>query len=149
MRELNLPEANLTIREHSRIEVFDIFRNKYVACTPEEWVRQHLLHFLVNHRHYPQSLIAVEKSLDINGLQRRFDAVVHNRNLQPLMIVECKAPEVILSQQVFDQIMAYNYDMQLKYILISNGIQHICMHKQTNRFVYLNDIPVYDELINQ
>lgn len=150
MQTLNLPLAQLRLRQlNDKPEVFDIFRNKFVACTPEEWVRQNLLHFLIHQRNFPQALIAVEKSLNINGLNRRFDAVVFGRNMKPLLIIECKAPSVSLNQSVFDQICAYNSSISVDYLLISNGLQHICLKRQqAGNFDFLHDIPEYERIID-
>ncbi|HOE04636.1 MAG TPA: type I restriction enzyme HsdR N-terminal domain-containing protein [Bacteroidales bacterium] len=150
MQPLNLPPVELMLRNNNqRVEVFDIFRKRYVTCTPEEWVRQHLLHFLIQHRRYPEALIAVEKSLNINGLHRRFDAVVFNREAQPILVVECKAPAVNLTQPVFDQICAYNSKLNVEYLLISNGLQHVCLKKNhAGNFGFLHDIPEYSVITN-
>lgn len=151
MENLNLPEHPLKIRlaENGKSEVFDEFRKKYVALSPEEWVRQQFLWYLVNAKKYPASLIAVEKGLVLNGLQKRFDAVVFNKNGVPLALIEFKSAGVQLQQKVFEQIAAYNMKMKVKYLIISNGLQHFCCTVDYNkqRFNFLEDIPEYTELI--
>jgi type I site-specific restriction-modification system R (restriction) subunit len=151
MEKLNLPEYILKSRPTTKgkIEVFDEFRKKHVALTPEEWVRQQFLWYLVNEKKYPASLIAVEKGLVLNGLQKRFDAVVFNKNGVPLALIEFKSAAVQLQQKVFEQIAAYNMKMKVKYLIISNGLQHFCCAVDYNKekINFLEDIPEYTELI--
>ncbi len=149
MQDLNFPNIELRLKKNEgKAEIFDVFRNKFVVCTPEEWVRQNLLNFLVQFRNYPQNLIAVEKQLNINGLIRRYDAVVFNKNIEPILIIECKAPDVEINQETFDQICAYNSNLNLNYLLISNGYQHIYMKKDAKeKFIFLDNIPYYEEII--
>jgi len=109
-----------------RTQIFDVFRNKYVVLTPEEWVRQHLAHYLVNHMHYPKGLMHLEASLSINQLQKRADIVQYDRTGKPWMICECKQPAVKLSQAVFDQAAVYNLQFKVPYLLISNGLELRC-----------------------
>jgi hypothetical protein len=148
--KLNIPEYPLKIRTgfESKKEVFDQFRKKYVSLTPEEWVRQHFLHYLVNEKGYPASLIAVEKGLKIHNLQKRFDAVVYNNTLKPIVLIEFKSPEVKLSQKVFDQVAIYNHKMMVKFLIVSNGLAHYCceMNYQMKNYSFLEEIPGYQTL---
>ncbi len=143
--QLNLPAYDVKIKENN---IFDTFRKKYVRLTPEEWVRQHFLHFLCNEKHYPASLMSVEKSLIINGMSRRFDAVVHNKDGTPVLLIEFKAPEIKLNQTVFDQVATYNLALHADYLIISNGLLHYCckMDYEKRRYHFLQDIPDYIEL---
>lgn len=148
--QLNLPAYDARIRKNQvkGNDIFDSFRRKYVRLTPEEWVRQHFLHFLCNEKHYPASLIRVEKSLIINGLPRRFDAVIHKKDGSPVLLVEFKAPEIKLSQAVFDQVAMYNLALHADYLIISNGLSHYCckMNYEKQRYHFLRDIPDYADL---
>ena len=148
--QLNLPAYEVKVKENGTKgkEVFDAFRKKYVRLTPEEWVRQHFLHFLCDTKHYPKSLIAVEKSLTIHGRPRRFDAVVYNPDGLPVLLLEFKAPEVKLTQAVFDQVAAYNLALHADYLIISNGLSHYCckMDYLKHRYHFLKDIPDFTDL---
>lgn len=126
-----------------------MIRKKYVVLTPEEWVRQHLLHFLVNERKFPQSLLSVEKKVVVNRLYRRTDIVVYSNELQPLLIAECKAPSVKISQMVFDQAARYNMTLGVSYFLLSNGMETFCCRVDHQRHTYdfLEQVPFYEELL--
>jgi len=149
MIKLNLPAFELKLRgtkEHPQI--FDILRRKYIALTPEEWVRQHFIHYLVEHKGYPASLLANEIPLTIGDKTLRADSVLYSRELQPKMIIEYKAPHIPISQKVFDQITAYNMLLHVDYLVVSNGMEHyICkMDYAGKKYLFLEDIPNYDEL---
>ena len=147
MWQLNLPAYNFRIiKKNEKPFIFDDLRKKFVALTPEEWVRQHFIRFLIDVKHYPASLIAIEKQLVINGLKKRCDAVVYNRNAEPLMIIEFKATTVSIAQQTFDQAAVYNSKLKVDYFIISNGLKHYCSRLDKNVFQYnfLDDIPDFD-----
>ncbi len=129
-------------------EIFDPLRRKYVALTPEEWVRQHFVHYLVKEKGYPASRIANETAIRLNSLSRRCDTVVYNKQLEPLMILEYKEPRVTITQQVFDQVARYNSVLRVPYIVVSNGISHFCyrINYATQEYQFLTDIPPYKEL---
>lgn len=150
--QLNLPEFDIKTRKNksNNVEVFDIFRKKYVVLTPEEWVRQHFLHYLINQKVYPPSLIGVEKGLTINKMQKRFDAIVFDNIGKPVILIEFKSPTVKLEQKTFDQVAAYNFNLKVKYLIISNGLAHYCcqMDYTKNTFAFLPDIPNFNELKN-
>ena len=147
---LNLPNHPLKTRvnENGKTEVFDAIRKKYIILLPEEWVRQQFIGFLIRHKNYPASLIAIEKGLAINGLQKRFDTVVFNRNGRPVVLIEFKAPRVKLDDNTFRQVAAYNLNMRVNYLIISNGLTHYCceMDYEENSFRFLKDIPDYGDL---
>lgn len=125
--ELSLPGFDYKVqKQNGMMMIYDIIRKKYVALTPEEWVRQHVIHYLIEQRDYPAALIAVEKAIDLYGLRRRFDVVCFDRRGEPYLIIECKAPTVGLSQKVFDQVFGYNLVMAARYIAVTNGIAHYC-----------------------
>jgi type I site-specific restriction-modification system R (restriction) subunit len=147
MWQLNLPAYNFRIiKKNEKPFIFDDLRKKFVALTPEEWVRQHFIRFLINVKHYPASLIAIEKQLVINGLKKRCDAVVYSRNAEPLMIIEFKATTVSIAQQTFDQAAVYNSKLKVDYFIISNGLKHYCcrLDKNVLQYNFLDDIPDFD-----
>lgn len=149
MFPLNLPDIEPNIKkEGKKTLIFDALRKRYVTLTPEEWVRQHFVSFLTKHKDYPASLIANEMSIELNGMSRRCDTVVYDRNLNPLAIVEYKAPSVTISQRTFEQANAYNQVLRVPYIIISNGITHYCCHLDYEKQVceFLPEIPVYESL---
>jgi len=129
-------------------KIFDIIRRKYVALTPEEWVRQHIIHYLVEEKEVPRSLIAVEKLLKVNQLNRRTDVVVYNNSLKPVLLAECKSHLVKITQEVFDQAARYNLSLDVKYFILTNGIQTICctMNHQKQRYDFMKEVPLYPEL---
>lgn len=128
--------------------VFDQLRRKYVALTPEEWVRQHFIHFLIDHKGYPQGLLTNEVQLQIGEKRLRCDTILYDKSLQPRMIIEYKAPSIAISQKVFDQITIYNFLLKVDYLIVSNGIQHYCcrMDYDNQRYCFLEDIPDYQSL---
>lgn len=149
MIRLNLPSFQIKLsgtQEHPRI--FDILRRRYVSLTPEEWVRQHFIHFLTEHKGYPTALLANEISMNIGNKQLRADSVLYDRTLQPRMIIEYKAPTVAITQKVFDQITIYNMLLHVDYLVVSNGLQHYCCHMnyEDHTYEFLQDIPQYNEL---
>lgn len=126
---LNLPQASLKItKRNEQYFIWDVWRKKNVVLTPEEWVRQHLLHFLVNDLGYPSERIAVEMQIQVNGLKRRCDAVVFDIQGKPKVLIECKEPDVALSAEVVQQIAQYNAKLNTEWLVISNGIQHFSIH---------------------
>ena len=146
---LNFPSFEIrTKTEGSRMLIFDSIRKKYVALTPEEWVRQHLIHYLIKQKGYPATLISVETPLKYAHVDKRSDVLVHDRNGQPLMLAECKAPEVALTQKVFEQISVYNLAIHAPYLMVTNGLQHYCLTVATDSSpaCFLNEIPEYGAL---
>ncbi|HPT02230.1 MAG TPA: type I restriction enzyme HsdR N-terminal domain-containing protein [Bacteroidales bacterium] len=121
-----------------------------MTLTPEEWVRQNVVEYLIREKQVPVNLLAVEKKLEINSLAKRFDVVVFNRNVQPLMLVECKAPGVRVGEKVFDQAARYNLSLNAGLFLITNGIEHFCcrIDFENRLYVFLNEIPSYSEMLS-
>ena len=149
MIPLNLPSYPIKLAgTRQKPSIFDILRRKYVALTPEEWVRQHFVHLLIEHKGYPSSLLANEVSLKIGDKSLRADTVLYDRNLQPRMIIEYKAPSIPLTTHVLNQVGNYNRLLHVDYVIISNGLQHYCckMDYASQRFVLLEDIPLYQEM---
>jgi type I site-specific restriction endonuclease len=129
----------------SRMHIFDVIRKKFVLITPEEWVRQHFVHFLVNHYKYPRSMIRLEGGLKYNALNKRSDIVVYSRDAKPWMLIECKAPEVPLDQSVLDQAAQYNLILKAPYLVATNGLKHFCceIDHEEQYTAYLQDLPPY------
>lgn len=149
MYQLNLPTYDLRLRRiGNRDMIFDVLRRKYVALTPEEWVRQHFVHFLIEHKGYPTALLANEIELRIGGKHLRADTLLYNKELRPHMLIEYKSPTIALTQKVFDQISAYNLLLHTDYLIVSNGMQHICcrMDYEQNTYHFLEEIPDYSEI---
>lgn len=128
--------------------IFDAIRRKYVRLTPEEWVRQHFIEYLVQEQGVPRSLVAVEMAFTYQGMARRADVVVHDRQGAPLLMVECKAPEVPIQQAVFDQAARYNKVVRARYIIVTNGLEHFCYmpDAKTHSFRFLEMLPHYEDL---
>lgn len=149
MLELNLPpfEKKITKKDDKPF-ILDVIRRQYVALTPEEWVRQNFVHFLIEYKGYPQSLMANEVQLKLNGMSRRCDTVVYDRTLRPRVIVEYKAPSVSITQKVFEQICRYNMVLQVDYLIVSNGLAHYCcrIDYPTRSYTFLQEIPEYQSL---
>jgi hypothetical protein len=147
--EINLPSYEIKLREKDgRREIYDFLRRRYVALTPEEWVRQHFVHFLVEQKGYPRGLLANELELRCGAKRLRCDTVLYNNVLQPRMIIEYKAPDVTITQRVFDQITAYNILLHVDYLIVSNGCQHYCcrMDYAHRSYEFLTDIPDYNTI---
>lgn len=146
---LNLPPVKLNIRcdEEGRLKVFDSLRRKFVALTPEEYVRQHFTDYLVSALHYPGGLMANEVSITLNGLHRRCDTLVSDRSGRPWMIVEYKAPDVNITQDVFDQAARYNLVTGARYLVVSNGMRHYCcrMDVSDGKYHFIPGIPDWRE----
>ncbi|MDL2215342.1 type I restriction enzyme HsdR N-terminal domain-containing protein [Dysgonomonas sp. OttesenSCG-928-M03] len=148
MLALNLPEFNPKIKKTDKICIWDRIRRKYVALTPEEWVRQHFVNYLITEKYYPESLIANEIQIVLNNQKKRCDTVVYDRALTPLVIVEYKSPDVKITQDVFDQIVRYNMVLKVKYLIVSNGLLHYCcrINYEDLSYEYLPEIPDYTSL---
>lgn len=149
MIQLTLPPYQIRVKEtHGRKQIFDILRRKYVTLTPEEWVRQHFIHYLVEHKNYPSSLLANEVSLQIGEKRMRADSVLYDNQLHPRMIIEYKAPNITLTQKVFDQITVYNLLLHVDYLIVSNGMTtYICkMDYEKQTYKFLEAIPNYENI---
>ncbi|RBW58280.1 restriction endonuclease subunit R [Tenacibaculum sp. E3R01] len=147
MQKLNLPTYPFKLKSNeNKTLIFDSLRKKYMVLTPEEWVRQHFVQFLINEKKYPTTLIAIEKQLTINNLKKRTDIVIFSPNGTPNIIVECKAPKVKITQATFDQIARYNLKLNAQFLIVTNGLEHFyCMLDTENeRYIFLKDIPSYN-----
>lgn len=146
MMDLNFPRYPFRFKSReNKLLVFDMIRKKYVALQPEEWVRQHCLHFLVSDKGYPAGRVLVERKLEVSGLTKRLDLAVCDARGRIEVLVECKAPDVAIDQVVFDQIARYNMEAQARYLMVSNGLQHFfCrMDYRRQRYVFLEDLPPF------
>ena len=149
MVQLNLPPYQIRVKETGgRKQIFDILRRKYVALTPEEWVRQHFIHYLIEHKNYPASLLANEVPLQIGEKRMRADSVLYDNQLHPRIIIEYKAPNITLTQKVFDQITVYNLLLHVDYLIVSNGMTtYICkMDYEKQTYKFLEAIPNYENI---
>ena len=149
MNRLNLPSFEIKLSgTPEKPRIFDILRRKYVTLTPEEWVRQHFVHYLIEHTGYPMALLANEVELKAGDKRLRCDSILYNKVVQPRMIIEYKAPTVVLTQRVFDQISAYNLLLHVDYLVVSNGMQHYCckMDYDHQKYLFLEDIPDYQNI---
>ena len=149
MIQLNLPGIEFKARTvANQQQIFDPVRRKYVALTPEEWVRQHFVHYLVEHLKVPMSHIAVEKSLRVNNLAKRADIVIFKGGLKPILAVECKAPSVEINEEVFYQVLRYNMALKVDYLVLTNGLRHIyCkVNYEDQKAIFIEDLPFYDQL---
>ena len=149
MLPLNLPNFDIKVKKSAdQLLVWDDTRRKYVALTPEEWVRQHFVHFLISEKGYRQELIANEVSIKLNGTAKRCDTVIYDRLLTPLMIVEYKAPSITITPKAFDQIVRYNRVLHVQYLIVSNGIRHFCcqIDYETLSYRFLKEIPDAQEV---
>ena len=150
MYKLNLPEFDFKLRKaEGKVWIFDGIRKKYIVLTPEEWVRQHFIHYLVSDKKYPRSLIRVEGGLIFNELQKRSDIVVYNRRGQPWMIVECKAPTLPVSPSTLSQASLYNSSLKAEYICLTNGLVHLCAHIDwiERKTTQLDDTPPFPDFL--
>lgn len=148
--KLNLPPAELRLKREGDdvLKVFDSLRKKFVVLTPEEFVRQHFVSFLIKNLHYPAPIMANEVGIDLNGTRKRCDTVIFNPDGSPMIIVEYKAPGVAITQTVFDQIVRYNMKLMAKYLIVSNGMNHYCcvMDYANNTYHFIPQIPDYNSI---
>lgn len=149
MRELNLPYYPFKLKsDGNKYLIMDELRKKYLVLTPEEWVRQHIIQYLINFKNYPKGLISLEKGLRVNDLLKRTDVLVYDQHGNPVLLIECKAPEVKITQDVFDQAARYNSVYKLRYMIVSNGLEHFCaeIDHDTSKYKFLNDIPSFSTI---
>lgn len=147
MQKLNFPTYSFRFKSsENKISIFDDIRKKFVILQPEEWVRQHCIQFLMTEKAYPKSLINVEKEIHINSLKKRYDVVVFNSDGSVHLMVECKTPNILINQKVFDQIARYNLELKASYLMVTNGLNHYyCQMDFINqRYLFLKDLPVYN-----
>jgi len=142
---LNFPNYNFRLKQvDSKVLIFDAVRKKWLICTPEEWVRQHLICWLIQEKNYPAALIAIESGLKINQLQRRSDVMIYQNNV-PFILAECKAPQVKITQEVFDQLFRYNLVIKAPYLLVTNGLTHFFAQtiQEKTTLHPIEDLPKY------
>jgi hypothetical protein len=145
--KLNFPDLDFRIVEdQGKLSIFDSLRRKFLILTPEEWVRQHMIGFLIQFHDYPKSLFALEKGVQYNRLQKRFDILIWDRQGKPYLLIECKAPHVTLSQKTMEQICIYNKEVNALFLGITNGIKHIFLafDEKTGNYAQITDIPKYN-----
>lgn len=150
MIRLNLPTFEMKVSgTKQQPKILDVLRRKYVAITPEEWVRQHFVHYLIEHKGYPAPLLANEIQLKCGDKVLRADSVLYSRELRPRMIIEYKAPHIPITQKVFNQISVYNLLLHVDYLVVSNGLEHyICrMDYDDKKYLFLEEIPDYSDLL--
>ena len=146
MQKLNFQLYNFRFKNsENKVSIFDEVRKKFIILTPEEWVRQHVVRYLIEEKNYPKSLINVEKVLQVNGLRKRYDIVVFNTNGSIFILIECKAPEIKIGQITFDQIARYNMTMKADYLMVTNGLNHyFCqMDFENEKYQFLPELPMY------
>lgn len=151
MVKLNFPTYEFRIQENQQeTNIYDPARRRYVKLTPEEWVRQHIVHYLYETKHFPLSLISVEKRIPYNRMYRRYDIVVSHTNTHPLLVVECKAPSVPISEDVFRQISTYNTTLHCEFLMVSNGLQSFCcrFNPEKQAYIFVSDLPDWGVLSN-
>ena len=147
MQKLNFPTFTFRFKNsENKVAIFDEIRKKFIILTPEEWVRQHVVQFLLQDKKYPKSYINVEKLIKINDLNKRYDVVVYQPNGELFLLIECKAPEVKITQQTFDQIARYNLVLNAKYLMVTNGLNHyFCqMDFENEKYVFLKELPEFE-----
>mgnify|MGYP000992830828 FL=1 len=149
MQKLNFPKYNFRFKSNeNKTLIFDIIRKKFVILTPEEWVRQHTLHFLITEKKYPVSYINVEKQLLLNDTVKRYDIVIFKNDGDVEIIIECKAPSITINQVSFDQIARYNLALNSNLLMVTNGLTHyFCkMDIKNKKYIFLRDLPKYEQL---
>ena len=149
MQQLQFPKYSFRFKNsENKVAIFDEIRKKFIIITPEEWVRQHVVQFLLQDKKYPKSHINVEKLLKINDLIKRYDVVVYNPDGSIYILVECKAPEIKISQHTFDQIARYNMTLNANYLMVTNGLNHyFCkMDYEKEKYDFLPELPEYQSL---
>jgi hypothetical protein len=147
MQDLNLPSYKFRLKkEDELVFIFDEIRKKFVVLTPEEWVRQNFIRFLIDDKKYPASLIGIEIGLKYNQLQKRADVLIYNKQGKPFLMIECKAPGIKMSQDTFHQIAAYNMAFKVNYLVVTNGLDHFCckMDYETNSYEFLQMVPDFE-----
>jgi hypothetical protein len=152
MLQLNLPAYDFKLKKaQDKFFIFDSQRKRYVRLTPEEWVRQHFIRFLILQKNYPAALLAIETQLEVNGLKKRCDAVLHDKTGNPQLIIEFKAPEIRINQAIFDQVAVYNSKLNVNCFIISNGLEHYFCRadKDNSKYIISSRIPDYEEFTTQ
>ena len=144
MQKLNFPTYSFRFKNsENKVSIFDEIRKKFIVLSPEEWVRQNVIQFLLQNKNYPKSYINVEKLIKVNGLSKRYDGIVFKPNGEIFLLIECKAPEVPISQDTFDQIARYNLELKAQYLMVTNGLNHyFCqMDFENETYIFLKELP--------
>ncbi|WP_322549471.1 type I restriction enzyme HsdR N-terminal domain-containing protein [Flavobacterium psychraquaticum] len=144
MKKLNFPTYSFRFKNsENKVSIFDEIRKKFIVLSPEEWVRQNVIQFLLQNKNYPKSYINVEKLIKVNGLSKRYDGIVFKPNGEIFLLIECKAPEVPISQDTFDQIARYNLELKAQYLMVTNGLNHyFCqMDFENETYIFLKELP--------
>ncbi|MEO8760252.1 MAG: type I restriction enzyme HsdR N-terminal domain-containing protein [Bacteroidia bacterium] len=145
--QLNFPVVKLKLRkEKNQTQVFDIVRKAYFLLTPEEWVRQHVIHFLIDEKKYSAGLIEVEKQIKLFNTTKRVDILVRDKNLNPLLLIECKAADVVLKQAEINQLSRYQITLNAPYCMLTNGLNHVVMKLQNETVVFLPELPSFKDI---
>lgn len=144
---LKYPTFNIKVkREGQKALVFDEIRKKWLVLTPEEWVRQHLVNYLITTKNFPKSLLSLEKEIDLNGTKKRYDLVVYNSRLIPIVLVECKAPDILLTEEVAEQALRYNLKLGVNYLLITNGLREMIFRIADSKIKSVEELPDFSQL---
>jgi len=146
MQQLNFPSYNFRFKNsENKVSIFDDIRKKFIILTPEEWVRQNTIQFLLQEKNYPKSYLNIEKLIKINDIKKRYDAVVFLPNGAMFLLVECKAPEIKITQETFDQIARYNMKLNAQYLMVTNGLNHyFCqMDFENEKYIFLEELPSF------
>jgi len=149
MQKLNFPGYQFRFQQQGKqVRIFDIVRKKYVTLTPEEWVRQHVLHFLIGEKQVPTGLIGVESEIRLFHTRKRFDVAVFDHSGKAVLAVECKAPSIPVTQEVVDQLVRYNMILKVKFLMLTNGLTHLfCKIDQVSGNIkIIEDLPDYSNL---
>ena len=148
MQQLNFPTYSFRFKNsENKVAIFDEIRKKFIILTPEEWVRQHVVSFLIQEKNYPKSYINVEKLISVYNLNKRYDIVVYQPNGTIYLLIECKAPDVKISQDTFDQIARYNLKLKAKYLMVTNGLNHYFCQMDFNneKYIFLKALPEFEK----
>ena len=146
MQNLNFPSYNFRFKNsENKVSIFDDIRKKFIILTPEEWVRQHIVQFLLQEKKYPKSYINVEKLIKVNDLNKRYDIVVFKPNGELFLLIECKSPDVKITQETFDQIARYNLKLNAQFLMLTNGLNHyFCqMDFEKETYIFLEELPFF------
>jgi len=146
MQQLNFPSYNFRFKNsENKVSIFDDIRKKFIILTPEEWVRQHIVQFLLQEKKYPKSYINVEKLIKVNDLNKRYDIVVFKPNGELFLLIECKSPDVKITQETFDQIARYNLKLNAQFLMVTNGLNHyFCqMDFEKETYIFLEELPFF------
>ena len=149
MPELNLPPFELKIRkQNNKSYVFDRLRKQFTRLTPEEYVRQHFINYLIEYKNYPEALMANEVAIEVGNLKKRCDTVLYDRFMNPVLVVEYKSPAIKITQETFDQVVIYNTTLQVPWLIVSNGLQHFCckIDYEKGSYRFISEIPSYQDL---